>query len=123
MLTTRTRGAPESLRRAIENPPRNAIRHTQPGFLVDVSVSRNDSVSGFVAVVRIRDHGPGVPQAYLEKIFLPFHKVEGEAASRGAGLGLAITERIVRSHKGSVRAVNAADGGLIVEMELLPLTA
>jgi signal transduction histidine kinase len=73
-----------------------------------------------VALIQIRDHGPGVPPDRLEKIFLPFHKVEGVTATGGAGLGLAITERIVRSHGGNVCvcATNASDGGLIVAMEL-----
>ena len=42
----------------------------------------------------------------------------GEASPEGAGLGLAITERAVSAHGGKVRAMNAADGGLIVEIEL-----
>jgi signal transduction histidine kinase len=112
------RGVAENIRRAIENPVRNAIRHTRPNTSVEIRMQRYGAAPGSVALIQIRDHGPGVPADSLERIFQPFHKVEGAAATHGAGLGLAITERIVRSHGGNVRAANATDGGLIVEMEL-----
>jgi signal transduction histidine kinase len=72
------------------------------------------------AIVQVRDHGTGVPSEHLEKIFLPFYRVptvNGESAA-GAGLGLAIAERIVRMYGGTVSAMNASDGGLIVKLEL-----
>ena len=69
----------------------------------------------------MRDYGPGVPQADLEKIFLPFYRVHSEnhSDSGGSGLGLAITERIIRIHGGGVRATNAPDGGLLVDWNFL----
>jgi two-component system, OmpR family, sensor histidine kinase CpxA len=116
--TLMMQGVAANVRRAIENPVRNAIRHTQPNTSVEISIQRRGVAPASVALIQIRDHGPGVPPDRLEKIFLPFHKVEGVAAMGGAGLGLAITERIVRSHGGNVWATNASDGGLIVAMEL-----
>jgi two-component system sensor histidine kinase CpxA len=116
--TLMMQGVAANVRRAIENPVRNAIRHTQSNTSVEISIQRRGVVPASVALIQIRDHGPGVPPDRLEKIFLPFHKVEGVAATGGAGLGLAITERIVRSHGGNVWATNASDGGLIVAMEL-----
>ena len=73
-----------------------------------------------MAVVQVRDHGTGVPEAMLDEIFLPFRRVPlaGGASPEGAGLGLAIAERAVSAHGGKVRAMNAAEGGLIVEIEL-----
>jgi two-component system sensor histidine kinase CpxA len=111
-------GVATNVRRAIENPVRNAIRHTRPNTSVEIRIQRRSVAPASVALIQIRDHGPGVPPDHLEKIFLPFHKVEGVTAMGGAGLGLAITERIVRSHGGKVWATNASDGGLIVAMEL-----
>jgi len=72
------------------------------------------------AVIRVRDHGPGVPDAALTEIFRPFYR-SSDARDRktgGGGLGLAITERAVRLHGGAVRATNAPDGGLVVEIRL-----
>ena len=115
-----TTGAGEQLRRAIENVVRNAIRFTQPSTDVEITMRKQGPPTPSRAVIQIRDHGPGVSSEHLEKIFLPFYRipaVNGELTG-GAGLGLAITERIVRSYGGSVSATNASDGGLIVELEL-----
>ena len=73
------------------------------------------------AIVTVRDHGPGVPEAELKEVFRPFHRLRGmhDRQSGGAGLGLAITARAVELHSGQVRAFNAQDGGLIVEVRLL----
>jgi signal transduction histidine kinase len=115
-----TTGAREQLRRAIENVVRNAIRYTQPSTDVEITMRKLSFPALSRAVIQIRDHGPGVSSEHLEKIFLPFYRIpaiDGEPTS-GAGLGLAITERIVRMYGGSVSATNAPDGGLIVNLEL-----
>jgi two-component system sensor histidine kinase CpxA len=111
------------LRRAIENVVRNAVRYTPEQTQVDVLVSRRSGQSGGdTAAICIRDHGPGVPEAALSQLFLPFYRV-ADARDRqtgGTGIGLAITERAVRLHQGEVSAANAPDGGLVVEI-LLPV--
>ncbi|HYX27918.1 MAG TPA: ATP-binding protein, partial [Pyrinomonadaceae bacterium] len=112
-------GIPEMLRSAIENVVRNAIRYTAEGFAVEISLERTDNERA-QALLRIRDYGPGVPKIMLTNIFLPFQRVPetSEMNSQGSGLGLAITDRVVRLHGGTVRALNATDGGLIVEIVL-----
>jgi signal transduction histidine kinase len=72
------------------------------------------------ALLSVRDHGPGVPAELLREIFRPFQRVanDPESDGEGAGLGLAITERVVCMHGGQVRAYNATGGGLVVEIEL-----
>jgi signal transduction histidine kinase len=118
-----TGGAREQLRRAVENVVRNAIRYSPSGTAVGITICR-ESADSTAALIQVRDHGPGVPEDHLERIFLPFHRVpagQGEP-SGGAGLGLAITERIVLMYGGTVRAANAVGGGLIVELRL-PLIA
>src|ERR1041385_5494162 len=113
-------GAPEMLRSAIENVVRNAIRHTLEGTSVELTLKQQRTDSGETAVLETRDHGPGVPKWMLSEIFLPFHRVteQSDGTSPGAGLGLAIADRVVRMHQGSIRALNAPDGGLIVEIGL-----
>ncbi len=71
-------------------------------------------------MVKVRDHGPGVPEEHLESLFEPFTRV-GEARDRksgGAGLGLAIARRAVEVHRGTVSARNHPGGGLEVEIRL-----
>ena len=114
-----TLGVPEILRSAIENIVRNAIRHTPPATSVDLTLEQIIT-SEPKAVLQVRDHGPGVPEKMLRDIFVPFHRVpnQDESNAHGAGLGLAIAERVVRMHEGQIRARNAANSGLIVEIEL-----
>ena len=118
----RVRGSSELLRSGIENVVRNAIRYTAEGTAVEVSLTaRLDS-----AVVTVRDHGPGVPEAELAHIFEPFYRV-GEARERssgGVGLGLSIADRTVKLHGGSIRAENVGGGLLItIELPVLPSPA
>ena len=115
-----TMGVPDLVRRAIENVVRNAIRYTRAHSHVEITMRRAGESSSPTAVIQVRDYGPGVPDTDLAKIFQPFYRVPSSDGSitSGTGLGLAITERIVRMHRGSVRAVNAPDGGLIVELTL-----
>jgi signal transduction histidine kinase len=106
-------GFEELLRSAVENVVRNAIRHTREGTTVEISLQCGDGH----ASLRVRDHGPGVPESMLSEIFLPFRRAPN-GNSDGAGLGLAIAERAVAVHRGSIRARNALEGGLIVEIDL-----
>jgi len=108
-------GDPELLRRAVENVIRNAIRYAPRESAVEVSLARNNGT----AVVDVRDHGPGVPEDALPRLFDAFYRVESDRdrASGGIGLGLSIARRAIELHKGSIRAQNARPG-LEVVMEL-----
>ena len=113
-------GAPEMIRSAIENVVRNAVRHTAERSAVEVSLS-SESVNGDdVALVKVRDHGKGVPEEAIDEIFRPFYRVEPDRDRKtgGAGLGLSIAARAVRLHHGTIKAFNANDGGLVVEIRL-----
>jgi two-component system sensor histidine kinase CpxA len=117
-------GFPEMLRSAIENVVRNAIRFAPAETVVEISLDRVMQDAAESAVLKIRDHGPGVSPRFLGDIFKPFHRAitDGNSNGQGAGLGLAIAERVVRRHDGTIRAHNAPDGGLIVEI-VLPIIA
>jgi two-component system sensor histidine kinase CpxA len=106
-------GFEELLRSAVENVVRNAIRHTAEGTAVEISLQTGNAR----ALLRVKDHGPGVPESMLSEIFLPFRRV-AIGYPEGAGLGLAIAERAVSVHRGTIRAMNAPNGGLIVEIDV-----
>ena len=108
-------GDEELLRRAIENVIRNAIRYAPPGSPIDIELDR----SADLAIIAVRDHGPGVPEEALPRIFDPFYRVDSDRnrMSGGLGLGLAIARRSVELHKGKLTARNAHPG-LLVTIEL-----
>jgi two-component system, OmpR family, sensor kinase len=68
-------------------------------------------------VLTVTDRGPGIPEAELARVFDPFYRVAGDHAM-GFGLGLAIAQLAVQAHGGTLRAANAAAGGLRVELSL-----
>jgi len=112
----RITGRSTLLRSAFDNVIRNAVHHTEPGSTVDVELATNDRD----AIVTIGDHGPGVPEAELDRIFEPFYRVDEarDRVSGGVGLGLAIAARAVRVHGGTIEAENHPDGGLVVTVRL-----
>ena len=118
-------GSPSLLHSAIENVVRNAIRYTQEDTTVHVRLEQgvaieNDTFHGPEAVVRVTDSGPGVPEDALDKIFRPFYRIDDARGRQtgGVGLGLAITDRAVRLHRGTIRVANRPQGGLVVEIRL-----
>jgi len=108
-------GRGELLHRAVENVVRNAIRFTDEGTTVEVSVAA--SRSSREAIVTVADRGPGVAPDELQAIFEPFRRGAG-AAGGGVGLGLAIARRAVEAHGGRVHASNRPDRGLAIELRL-----
>jgi two-component system, OmpR family, sensor histidine kinase CpxA len=109
-------GAAELLRSAMENVVRNAVHSTMEGTETEVSVRHRAAPEGVHAVIEVRDHGPGVPEKELANIFHPFYRLGPvhERHTGGAGLGLAIAERAVRFHGGTIAAANAPGGGLLM---------
>ncbi len=108
------------LHRAIENIVRNAIRYTREGTNVQVVLEPNAGAEPAQAIIRVTDSGPGVPEELLGKLFRPFYRVDDARGRQtgGVGLGLAIAERAIRLHGGTVTARNRPEGGLLVEIHL-----
>ncbi len=109
-------GHAEALRWAVENVLRNALAHTARDTEIEVSLWADERI----ARVIVRDRGPGVPEEALDAIFRPFYRVAADRDRRtgGAGVGLAITERVARRHGGSAYARAREGGGLEVTIEL-----
>lgn len=91
------RADPEQIGRVLSNLLSNALRHTDRGGRIQVSAVRRDAQVAF----SVADTGHGIPPEYLPRIFDRFIRVP-EAPSGGAGLGLAISKRIVETHRGQI---------------------
>lgn len=110
-------GTSDLLRSAIENVVRNAVRFTAEGTAVCISVEPQRG--GKEILIRVRDHGPGVPEPELDRLFEVFYRVpETHYSTAGSGLGLAIASQAVLAHGGWVKATNAEGGGLEVRIGL-----
>lgn len=70
-------------------------------------------------VVEIRDSGPGIPADVLPRVFDPFFTTK----DAGSGLGLAMTQRIIREHGGDISAANSPKGGSAFCVQLPPIPA
>ena len=109
-------GNRDLVRSAIENVLRNAVRYSPQDAPVEVSVEHDSSG----LVMSIRDRGPGVPPADLERIFEPFYRVaeSRDRDSGGEGIGLAITAQVMKAHGGKATAADNPGGGLEVRLNL-----
>jgi two-component system osmolarity sensor histidine kinase EnvZ len=106
---------PQSLRRAIVNLIENALRHGGNESPVELALATENNE----AVIAVLDRGPGIAAAEVERLKQPFTR--GEAArtgAGGAGLGLAIVERLIRTQGGRLELVPREGGGLAARIRL-----
>jgi two-component system, OmpR family, sensor histidine kinase CpxA len=105
-------GDPELLASAVDNVVRNAVRYTPASAPVEAALEQG---ADDLRVV-VRDHGPGVPESELDRLFEPFYRLDASRnrESGGIGLGLSIAKRAVTMHGGTITAANAEGGGLQV---------
>jgi signal transduction histidine kinase len=106
---------PVAIRRALRNLIANAIRYGEAATLI----WRRE---GSDVVIEIRDRGPGIPEAELERVFGPFYRLEHSRSleTGGHGLGLSIARSIIRAHGGEITLGNHPEGGLVARV-CLPL--
>jgi signal transduction histidine kinase len=110
-------GVSKLLRRAVRNLLENARRHTNGAATLTLTAD------GTQVRIRVCDNGPGVPEAYQERIFEPFYRLPGASERDGGmGLGLALVKSIALRHGGSVQCSNRDAGGACFEIHL-PLAA
>lgn len=114
-------GQPELLHRAFDNVIRNALKYTAPGTAVEVQARTEPLPDGRHCFrLTVADRGPGVAEADLDTIFNPFFRGENGGFAEGFGLGLAIAQRAIQAHGGSIVARNREGGGLTITI-LMPL--
>ena len=104
---------PLAMQRAIDNLISNAARHAGGEILV------RTSVEGRRMAVAVFDRGPGIPAEMLEHVKQPFARLDASRTGQaGAGLGLAIAERIAVLHGGRVELLPRDGGGLEARLVL-----
>ena len=109
---------PGRLHQALLNLLENALHYSPDGTAIDVTLEQRDRW----CLITVRDHGPGLSEADLERMFQRFYRGDpSRARSRrsGSGLGLAIVKQIALAEGGMIRASNHPEGGAVLEL-LLP---
>lgn len=104
---------PRAMRRVLTNLVENAWRHGLP------PVTMTTGVQGDSVWMEVTDHGAGIDAAQAEALKQPFRRAEStRTGPPGAGLGLAIVDRIVRTHGGKFELLPADGGGLCARITL-----
>jgi two-component system, OmpR family, clock-associated histidine kinase SasA len=98
----------EKIRQVLVNLLDNAIKYTPVGSEIRVSILHKTSEK---VQLTIRDRGPGIPEENYERIFQDRFRLQRDADKEGYGLGLALCQRIVRSHYGSIWVESILDKG------------
>lgn len=103
---------PKRLRQVFLNILDNAAKHGGEGKQIEAGMAFENEM----VVVRIRDHGPGIPEDEIPLVKKKFYK--GSSKARGTGIGLAVCDEIVELHGGTLTLENAEGGGTLVTISL-----
>lgn len=108
-------GQSSALRRGFANLIENGLKF---GNRVEITLKAPD-LDGQVSVY-VRDEGPGIPDAEMERVFEPFYRFDHARSgpSDGAGLGLSISRTVFENHGGRLELSNASQGGLVARVIL-----
>lgn len=105
-------GDPERIRQVFLNILDNASKYGKDGKAIEISLDKH----GDYVIIKVRDHGPGIPPMELPFVKKKFYK--GSSKERGSGIGLAVCDEIVTRHGGDLIIANAEDGGVCVTVRL-----
>jgi two-component system sensor histidine kinase MprB len=100
--------AAEQVARAVGNVIDNACKWSPPGGAIEVRLAEG--------TLTVRDHGPGFHERDLPHVFDRFYRAADARRMPGSGLGLAIVKQAADAHHGQARALNAREGGALVEV-------
>ncbi len=103
-------GDKNRLKQVFINVIDNALKYTEKGGGVSVSVKEKDSN----VIINITDNGCGIPKKHISKVTEKFYKAN--STKRGSGIGLAIVDEIVKSHKGALQIISEENFGTTVNI-------
>ncbi|MDF2572593.1 MAG: kdpD 3, partial [Sporomusa sp.] len=92
----------------------NAVKYSATGSTITIAAWQQ----GNRVKVSVADHGPGIPEADVTRIFEKFYRASQTGRVSGTGLGLSICKSIIEAHGGQIWAGNHPEGGAIVSFSL-----
>jgi len=104
------------IRLVLNNLIENAVKYTTPEMPISVSLEDMDHQ----AIIKVADLGDGIPDAEKQKVFEKFYRVgdESKRKTKGTGLGLYLSTKIVKDHKGSISVENNHPVGTVFKVIL-----
>jgi signal transduction histidine kinase len=112
----RAQGEPGQLSQVVQNLIANGIKFTADGVTPKVHVSAERS--GGRVRVSVRDNGIGIDAEHAERIFKMFQRLHTSDEYPGTGIGLAISQKIVERHGGSIVMEPAPGGGTVFTFDI-----
>jgi len=113
------RGNVTDLQRMVNNLIENARRYGKTPGTDTVELDIASYIENDKVILEIADHGPGIPEAEIEHLLRPFTRLDqARGQANGAGLGLAIVDKILQRHGATWRLAPGAKGGLTVRIAL-----
>ncbi len=107
------------IKRIVNNLIENARRYGKVNDASHVDIDIFCRVENDKVILEIADHGAGVPEDEISRLLRPFTRMDSaRGQANGAGLGLAIVDRIVKRHSGKLNLFNRNGGGLTVQIVL-----
>lgn len=112
-------GNPIEIRRVLNNLVENARRYGKHDPALPVEIDLHAYVENHRIVLDFSDHGNGIPEQEITRLLRPFTRLDqARGQANGAGLGLAIVDRIIKLHGGRIVLGNRAGGGLQAKIYL-----
>lgn len=107
------------IKRVVNNLIENARRYGKSVDADHVDIDLRCRADGDKVIIEIADHGAGIPEAEIGRLLRPFTRMDtARGQANGAGLGLAIVDRIVKRHGGKLQLFNRDGGGLVVQIAM-----
>ena len=110
----KVRGNKIALGRVVSNILDNAIKYSETGGLVQIS----EKISLNRYILKVNDNGKGISKNILNKIFDPFFRGDISRNKSGAGLGLALSKKIIEDHRGTISIKSELNKGTTVIISL-----
>ena len=108
---------PARIERVLTNLVSNAVKYSPAGGQIIIGVDRDGEGSGW-AVVRVRDHGIGIPASDIPRLFTRFYRASNVAGLEGTGIGLEAVRRMVEQHGGTISVESTEGVGTTVTVRL-----
>ncbi|MBO4956710.1 MAG: hypothetical protein J6C50_02645 [Rickettsiales bacterium] len=103
----------DSFKRCINNLINNALKYYKKNITIKVKTTKN------TMIINIEDDGCGIPEEFINKVKVPFFKINKNEKSKNVGLGLSIVQNVINMHKGKIIFKESKDfGGLNVELNI-----